>query len=117
MAIHDPRYAYTSPPTERGTRDRDVLTPNQRIVFFIANIVIVINWLVFSVVVGAIMYDSAHDAWQSDTHSTHADEPNWAGSYFPALAVTGLVAAVLIGLVALFKLRLRHYVLESTRGI
>ncbi|NNH75817.1 hypothetical protein HLB23_39210 [Nocardia uniformis] len=96
--------------------DRELLTPNQRIVFFAAQQVVLGAWLV-AISLGTIgAHRSELDKWRADESAYRGDAPDLAESFFSMLFVSSVCAGVLIIAITATKTKLRHYMRERPAG-
>lgn len=95
--------------------DSQVLTPNQRIVFFAANLFVVVNWFIIASACTVIAYDSASDELNSRSKPA-ASQSDWIEGVLMLVVISGIVAGIILTLIAVTKSRLRAYMLERSEG-
>lgn len=95
--------------------DSRVLTPNQRIVFFAANLFVIVNWFIIAFACTLIAYDSASDELNSRSKPA-VSESDWIEGVLILVVISGIVAGVILTLIAVTKSRLRAYMLERSEG-
>lgn len=103
---------YRPAPPLPGRADRDVLTPNQRIVFFAAHLFTYFGSVVAASVIGYTSWNSDFRAWVVADPEYRGDSPALA-MYLPGSVVFAAAVAVpLILMLIVIKNKLRTYMLE-----
>lgn len=105
-----PGYRPTPPLQVRS--DREVLTPNQRIVFFAAHLFTYFGWLIAAAVIGYTSWRSDFRTWVSADSEYRGDSPSLAMYTAGSVAFVAAVTVPLILILIVIKNKLRTYMLE-----
>ncbi|UGT60868.1 hypothetical protein [Nocardia asteroides] len=109
--LPQPQPGYRPAPFQARS-DRDVLTPNQRIVFLAAYLFIGFGLLATAVVVGYLGWRSDFEAWLDNDSGFRGDSPSLVPRLVGSALFTTALGAPLLLILAVLEAKLRTYMLE-----
>ncbi|UGT60884.1 hypothetical protein [Nocardia asteroides] len=103
--------AYRPPPFQARS-DRDVLSPNQRIVFFAAFLFLGVGSLVATVAVAYFTWSSDLQEWVTSDSRFRHDSPSLFKYFLGSILYVAAFGGPLLLVLAVLKDRLRRYMME-----
>ncbi|MEV0360983.1 hypothetical protein AB0H71_33480 [Nocardia sp. NPDC050697] len=110
--LPQPQPGYRPAPFQARS-DRDVLTPNQRIVFLAVYLFLGFGLLATAVVVGYLGWRSDVQAWIENDSRLRGDSPSLLPHLVGSSVVTTVFGVPLLVIVAVLKAKLRNYMMEG----
>ncbi|WP_157103866.1 hypothetical protein [Nocardia harenae] len=101
------------PPPFQARSDRDVLTPNQRTVFFAAYLFLGVGLLIAAIVTAYLSWNSDLRVWAATDARSPRDSPSLLDYLVGAVGFFAAAALPLFLVIAVLKERLRKYMMES----
>ncbi|MFC8045863.1 hypothetical protein [Nocardia sp. NPDC057353] len=101
------------PPPFQARSDRDVLSPNQRIVFLAGYLFVGYGLLVAATVVGYLNWQSDLETWSAADSSIRGDSPSLLEYLLASASFFAVVfGCPLVVMIAVLKGKLRSYVMD-----